>query len=286
MKVFYEKIIPTENQSFSCNEGFDFSQVPYHHHAEIEITYIDKGTGQRCIGNHIDTFYPGDLVICGSMLPHVWIPSKNSIEKKQQHSFVLQFSPQLFGESFWQSKELQQFGQLLQQAKQGLHCPDPNERMVKHKFKKILNSKGITSLMALLDLWHFLEDLPWSDALSPFYDTKTNYNHIPIIEKVVQYLLHHYQLDIRQPELADMVSMSSSHFSRFFKKSTGHSFSDYLNKIRIDQACQRIQNTDLSISQIAYDVGYRNLSQFNLNFKKIYNITPKAYQLKCRKEIG
>lgn len=286
MKVFYEKITPAENQSFACNEGFDYSQVPYHHHQEIEITYIDKGTGQRCIGNHIGTFYPGDLVLCGSMLPHVWIPSEESVKKNQQHSYVLQFDPQVFGVEFWQAKELQSFQSLLNHAKQGLFCPNVDKRSIKQKFTAILKSKGLSSLTALLELWQYLESLTWSEGLSPFSKDTSNLSHIPVIEKVISHLLHHYNQEIRQPDLAEMACMSVSHFSRFFKKSTGYSFSDYLNKIRIDQACQRIQNSELSISQVAYDVGYRNLSQFNLNFKKVCNMTPKAYQQKCRKQAS
>jgi AraC-like DNA-binding protein len=217
------------------------------------------------------------------MLPHVWIPSKESIQNDQQHSYVLHFDPKLFGEAFWEAKELQSFYKLLQLASKGIHCSEIDTRIIRQKFSAILKSNGLSSLMSLLDLWQYLESLAWSEGLSPFSKENSRQNHNPVIEKVIEHLLHHYHEEIRQPDLANMASMSISHFSRFFKKSTGFSFSDYLNKIRIDQACQRIRNTDLSISQIAYDVGYRNLSQFNLNFKKIYDMTPKAYQLECRR---
>jgi len=277
MKSHYEKITPTYQQSFTCFSASEFNCVPYHHHKEIELTFIAKGHWQRYVGHHIDSFYDGDVVVIGSMLAHTWKPAKASIDSGNQLSYVLQFDPNVFGDSFWTCPELSDLKCFLADSRYGLALTEHDHALTEVHFKKCIGAKGAQAIISFLQLWDYLLPYTWSKPLSTVASNQIKLTKNPIIETLIEHLLLHYSDDIKQSDLAAMASMSISHFSRFFKRSTGYSFNDYLNRIRIEQACHRLMNTHLSIAQVAFDVGYRNLSQFNLNFKKINKFTPKDY---------
>ncbi len=98
------------------------------------------------------------------------------------------------------------------------------------------------------------------------------------IERGVSYIADHYAEDIKMLDVADYCGLSESHFRRIFEESMSMKPLDYLNMIRIDKACEIIQNTDVSMEEIGYRVGYQTPSTFNRNFKKITGKTP--YQWK------
>lgn len=281
MKVHYEKVTTKTNESFVCFEAHDYSNVAYHHHEEIEITYIYKGDGQRCVGHQIKPFQHNELVILGPMLPHTWQPSQKCIDHNEQHSFVLLFSPTTFGTDLWNSPEFSELRKFLAKASSGIQTTPKDTNKIISLFRKIIHTTGIERVIAFMDLLNDLTHQSWSEGISPL--SNTTKNEAPIIEKVIAYMLQHYPEEIRQPDLAKLSCMSHSHFSRFFKKSTGFSFSNYLNRVRVTQACQLLSNSDKSIAHIAFDVGYKNLSQFNLSFKKLCEITPKEYRNKSLK---
>lgn len=280
MKTLYEKITKGLDQSFVCFEGHDFSQVPYHHHKEIEVTYIHKGYGQRCIGHKIEPFQAGELAIAGSMLAHTWKPADDCLPHQDQHSFVLQFHPDVFGKDFWQSPEQKDLLAFIKKSQAGLITKSIEPSVCLEHYQNILHSEGIQRTLHFISFLNALTELDWEEPISKVLheENALTQKGAPTIEKVVNHMLQHYPEEIRQPDMAKLSSMSISHFSRFFKQSTGHSFSEYLNLIRVDQACQRLQHKQHSISQVAFDVGYRNLSQFNLAFKKQCGITPKEYR--------
>jgi AraC-like DNA-binding protein len=80
--------------------------------------------------------------------------------------------------------------------------------------------------------------------------------------------------------VADLANMSKEAFCRFFKERTGKTLTEFLSQVRIHHACQLLQETDFSVSQIAYQSGFQNLSYFNRTFKKFRGETPKEFREK------
>ncbi len=100
----------------------------------------------------------------------------------------------------------------------------------------------------------------------------------PKTEYVIRYIDSHWNEEISLSSLASEVHFSSSYLSRFFQKTTGMNFSSYLRKVRMIHARQMLAQEDISITQIAYDCGFRNASVFIETFKQEYQMTPGQFR--------
>ena len=96
------------------------------------------------------------------------------------------------------------------------------------------------------------------------------------MDRVMQYVLAHRFQKITLGEVAAEANLTKEAFCRFFKLRTRKTFTDYLLHLRINEAQQLLQETELGISEIAYRVGFENLSYFNRSFKRIAGKTPRA----------
>jgi AraC-like DNA-binding protein len=98
------------------------------------------------------------------------------------------------------------------------------------------------------------------------------------IKKVFEYVMQNYKEEIKLNDIAELASMSESAFSRYFKKRTRKTFSTFLTEIRIEHACKLLQKDKHSVSEISYESGFNNLSNFNRQFKRVKNTTPLNYR--------
>jgi transcriptional regulator GlxA family with amidase domain len=134
---------------------------------------------------------------------------------------------------------------------------------------------GSVRLSTFLSLLSLLRDTDEFDTLSSeAYVPDLSYGSLEALQQVFAYLFANLSEDIRLPDMARMVGMSNSAFSRFFKKNSGHSFTDHVNKLRIWKAGQLLTDTSMPITDICFEVGYRNLSNFNRVFLRHHNLTP------------
>lgn len=99
-------------------------------------------------------------------------------------------------------------------------------------------------------------------------------------KKIIHYINTHYNENLGLQEMADMFYMDSAYFSRFFKKTIGINFKEYLMNIRMNHALYDLQETDKTITTIAIDNGFANINSFNKTFKKNYHTTPSSYRNK------
>lgn len=108
------------------------------------------------------------------------------------------------------------------------------------------------------------------------------------LQKMLRYVIRHYQDNIGLADLADQMYVSASTLSRLFKKGTGIQFTDYVNQVRMRYATWDLAHTDHNIARIATDSGYGNLPTFNRVFKELYGMSPSEYRVvqveKIRKE--
>ncbi|MDO4649052.1 MAG: AraC family transcriptional regulator [Eubacteriales bacterium] len=108
--------------------------------------------------------------------------------------------------------------------------------------------------------------------------TRRDYKRIMQLKKVVEFLERNYTTQITLQELSASVSMSPKYFCRFFSEMTHQTPMDYLNRMRIEQACYQLSASDASITEIAYQTGFNDLSYFIRTFRKYKGMTPGKYK--------
>lgn len=98
------------------------------------------------------------------------------------------------------------------------------------------------------------------------------------IHKAFEYLMTELTGDLRLSVIAQRLDMSEPGFSRFFKRVTGHGFIDLMRKFRVQRACRLLLQSEMSVADICFEVGYANLSNFNRHFRIEMNQTPSEYR--------
>jgi AraC-like DNA-binding protein len=250
--------------------SFEFK---WHYHPEYELTYILKGNGYRVVGNSHEQFSEGDLVLLGSNLPHTWCGKLD--DGAPSEALVIQFSKD-FIEPFLKLNESRSIEKLLELSHRGICC-DTNQLLVDQIYT-LTNTSGLDSVLSLLSI---LDQL--SKGISRPLTTE-NYHGIITkqfesrVNKVCTHLQHYFHEAITLKQVSDLVFMSESNFCKFFKKATNTTFSDYLNDLRINEACHLLLSSEDKISKIAHDCGFESLSYFNRVFLKKKQLTPSGFR--------
>jgi AraC-like DNA-binding protein len=250
--------------------AFEFK---WHYHPEYELTYILKGTGYRVVGNSHAHFSQGDLVLLGSNLPHTWCGKLD--DGAPSEALVIQFSKELI-EPFLKLNEGQSIQKLLELSNRGL-CFE-SDQLLADQLYTITNTSGLERILSLLSILNQLS-IGKSRPL-----TTENYHGIMTkqfetrVNKVCAHLQIHFHEQITLKQVADLVFMSESNFCKFFKKATGTTFSDYLNDLRINEACHLLLSTEDTVGKIAQDSGFESLSYFNRVFLKKKQLTPSVFR--------
>lgn len=252
----------------------------FHFHEECQLAYIIKGSGKRIIGDSVERFDEGELVFIGSNVPHVWLDERQN--EKQCISLSLFISPYGFREHFSAFGDVQRIDALFEKAKLGMLITGETKEQIVALLKTASMQLGIERAITLFNLIYALGSTTeyWS-LTSPNY-----INYLPCkdndrMNRVYSYLLQNFNKDIQLHQVADIAGMNPNAFCRFFKARTQKSLTTFVNEIRIGHACKLLLKKDESISQIAYNCGFNNVSNFNLFFKLFKNIPPRQF----RKEL-
>jgi AraC-like DNA-binding protein len=266
MKILPFKIPKTSQESFRLQEDRDQHFYDYlHQHPEVQLTLILSSEGKVIAGDYIGAFKPGDIFLIGPNLPHVFRNDSRYYEQADisiAHSYTVFFEWQSFGEKFLSLPELKKLQEFTKLSERGLYIKDP------------VRSR-ISQLMKLNILSH-------SDSIEPLASSGI-YNEFDEIDgkklaDVYRFTMNEYHRKIQLDEVADIANMTTNSFCRYFKKRTRKSYIDFLTEIRIGQARKLLQQNDLSISQICFEVGFNNLSNFNRKFRELCEITPTEFR--------
>lgn len=259
---------------------------PLHRHAEYELNFIEHGAGvRRIVGDSSEVIGEYELVlITGKELEHVW--EQNECTSERIHEITIQFSPNLFNDNILNKNPFNSIRKLLEVAKCGVSFPMSAILKVHHLLTRLVNTEQ--SFYAVQDFLAILYELSTETnyqilSSSSFAKITDLHSESRRIQKVQQFISQHYQEEIRLSQLSEMVGMSPTAFSRFFKLRTGKNLSDYLTDIRIGYAARMLVDTQQSIAEICYECGFNNLSNFNRIFKKKKLCTPKEFKENYKK---
>jgi AraC-like DNA-binding protein/quercetin dioxygenase-like cupin family protein len=254
--------------------SFEFK---WHYHPEYELTYILNGSGYRIVGNSHEHFTSGDLVLLGSNLPHTWW-GKNE-DGSPSEAIVIQFSNEFIA-PFLRLSECLSIKDLLEKSAKGVRFE--SDSLLVEKLHSLGETKELESVLLLLSLLQDLSIKPAALLCASSYHNVISKKFETRINKVCTYIQNQYSESISLKQVSDLVFMTESNFCKFFKKATSTTFSDYLNDLRINEACHLLLSSEDNVSKIAHDCGFESLSYFNRVFLRKITKTPSAFRKKIK----
>ena len=258
---------------------------PLHRHKEFELNFIEKGKGvRRIVGDSVEEIGDYELVLIGGAdLEHVWEQGK--CRSKDIREITIQFSGDIFGTELLSKNQFASIRRMLRRAEHGLAFPLSSIMKVYSTLDDIANENE--RFVQFLKFLYVLYELSISDdarvlASSSFAHTARS-NESRRVEKVKQYINEHYAKPLKLEDLAGLVGMSPVAFSRFFRQRTGRTLSEYIVEIRLGYAARMLVDSTKNISEICYECGFNNLSNFNRTFKSKRGFTPRDFRTMFKK---
>ena len=279
-----ELVNPMDGAIRYLEHGYPNPLVRWHYHEEYELHLIVASQGKAFVGDYIGPFSAGHLVLTGPRLPHNWI-SYVSGERFRLRDMVLQFKHETIANAAHSFQELELLLPLLESAKHGIEFFGMG-KIAEQYMIQIRDSDGILRLTRFLLLMQELEQCKDKRQLSSLrVESNLDKAGQDKISAIVDFIMENYQTEISLGDVAEMAGMSTSHFSRFFRKATGNTFKDFFTGVRISKACELLSSSDKQITRICYDVGYNNVANFNRRFLERKKVSPREYRRQAKARL-
>lgn len=251
-----------------------------HYHPIYEMNFVIKGLGVRHVGNSIEQFEEGDLILLGPNVPHCWM---NQYRHQQQYSsLVVQWNEDFLSKDFGTVSEFDAIRRLLKLSRQGIKFGKYVSDEIKRKQSDLLNLPPFEKLILLLQLLNNLAKTNEYNLLGAAEASLTDPVTNSRIDRVCKYIEEKYTQKITLAQVASLVNMSEGAFSRFFSKTAQRPFFSFLNEYRVKRACKLLVETDLNAEEVGYTSGYECNQFFYRQFLKYTGYTPQAYRNKMR----
>ncbi|HET7782896.1 MULTISPECIES: AraC family transcriptional regulator [Micrococcaceae] len=282
MRANREIIPPDPNHSVRWVEHSYPSPVArWNYHPEYEIHLIRKGTGKFIVGDHIGTFEAGHVSLVGSGLPHDWVSDLEPGEVLENRDAVIQFDGKWVEQTASLVPEMAEVKPLLEQSRRGIEFLGPSAENAAAAIEAMGASTGLVRLRHLLDLFVVLARAPQEERrylADEWFRPQLDGQAAAVVDIVLEYVFTNHAGSVKMSEAAGLVGMSEPTFSKYFKRATGQNFSDLVRKLRLAHARRLLEHSDKAISEICYEVGFSNLSNFNRHFLNDAGETPRNYR--------
>lgn len=260
--------------------GFPCPLVRWHFHKEYELHLIVASSGKVFVGDYIGNFYPGTLFLTGPNLPHNWISQIDGGEVVPKRDMLVNFTDELLVSGNQVFAELKTLTPLLERAQYGIEfrCKRTIRQAMK-LMQKIADSKGISRLghfFILLELLAVSDDYQLLSATNSVQ--MTDENSVDRTNRAVDYIFAHYARELPLEEVADYLGMKPTYFSRVFKQATGRCFVEFVNRLRISKSCELLADGDKPVTDVCFESGFNNISNFNRRFQQLKGMTPSHYR--------
>jgi AraC-like DNA-binding protein len=275
--------LPREKDHSFVVKFFDYNYypTPWHYHPEYEIVMVTESTGKRFIGDHICDFAPGNLAFLGPNIPHTYRNDDKYYEEGsvlRAKSIVIHFTEESLGNDFLELPEAKLLNKLFDRSTFGLDIQGVTHQKVSKKLHDIVSLSGIRRWLCLVEM---LLDMAESKSMKPI--TKTA--HIGYNEKeskrlcsVFDWITTNFEKELKLSEAAEIAQMNENAFSRFFSLRTRKTFSGFVQELRLQKAAKLLVENDMTITQVCYECGYNNVSNFNRQFLNHYEMNPMKYR--------
>ncbi len=286
MKLVTEKTaLLTSSELVSCTlvRGNDFGDV-WHHHPACELTLVLKGGTERLVGDTLEPITSGALAFIGPDVPHDY---RNSPLPKRRRApieaLVVHFMPHLLDTSWRECSSMESLSRLFTRARCGLRVEGKTRDQaasIMLKMRAVHGLRRIILLLELLELFACSREL--SEISTANFTPQPGTHTVDRIGVACEHIENNFAGRINLCDLAHMTSLSESAFSRLFKKCTGCTVPQYINRLRVSHVCRLLAESDLTVSEIMRQCGFSASANFQRQFKRIHQTTPQAYRMKLR----
>ena len=260
--------------------GFPCPLVRWHFHKEYELHLIMASSGKVFVGDYIGNFYPETLFLTGPNLPHNWISQVAEHEVVPLRDMLVNFTDELLEGASSVFAELKSLTPMLDRAQYGIEfrCKTTIRQAV-DLMQAIADATGITRLGHFLILLQLLADCDDYQLLSGvtaghLADEQT----IDRTNRAVDYIFSHYARELTLEEVAAYMGMKPTYFSRVFKQATGRCFIEFVNRLRISKSCELLADGEKAVTDVCFESGFNNISNFNRRFQQLKGMTPSHYR--------
>lgn len=279
MKPSFEVVEPSFGSSFYyskyiANEN-NMAHL-WHYHPEIEMVFVNGGTGKRQIGSHVSYYTEGDLILIGSNLPHCGFTDTNTGNKNET---VIQMKPDFLGTGFLSLQETKGIQELFDKAKGGIAFGNQTKALIGDKIEMMDDQPPFERLLSLLYVLKVLENARDYKILNARgFSMEMQVQDNDRINMIFNFVKDHFQEPISLHDIAEMSSMTVPSFCRYFKKITKKTFTHFVNEYRVVHASKLLAEKPVSIANIAYESGFNNFSHFNKLFKEFTGKSASEYR--------
>lgn len=281
MKPDLEVVQIGPEESFKAwSHGYPFRTVRWHFHPEYELHLITHTSGDCFVGDFIGQFAPGNLVLTGPNLPHNWITDLPEGTSISDFCLVLQFTDEFIRSVMDVLPELAKFSDVLAENERGVRFSDRLGTTIEPLFREIIALHGALRISRFVELVHLLTSARERRVLAgSTYASDLSALMSGSMNRVLLYIAENLTSIGREAELASIAGMNPAAFSRSFSRHTGMTPIRYLARLRIDLACSLLMsNSEHPITEIAFDVGFNNLSNFNRQFLALKGMPPSRFR--------
>lgn len=257
--------------------------IRWHYHPAYELHLIVDTEGTAFVGDYEGRFAPYTLMLTGPNVPHNWV-TDSACGPSALRDRVILFSEAFvrrsteFVPSARHVKSL-----LLEEARYGIEFSRELGRELEPLFRRVADNPGLRRVASFFEMIEALaEDTTRRPLSSRPFQASADPSQSMKLHRAVAFIDRHHAGDVSLKTVADRLGMSESAFSRFFHQHTGYRFIDYVNQTRVQRACERLVSSPGSITDICYEVGFSNLSNFNRRFLALTGITPREYRMQHR----
>jgi len=263
-------------------------KTPAHRQPQFELILMKEGAAKRLIGDKMETFNAGEMVFLGSGLGQSWgnegAYSQGIQVTGTEKSILLHFNKDIFSQGFYQLEETVKINDFFTRASRGIKVKGKTQQVIAHRMHILLEATGFDRIIGMMEVLHIL-------SLSrevEYIAGEARGTKMPIrcdrLNEVYTYVADNYYKDITLQSIASVAHLTPPAFCRVFKQQTKKHFIEYLNEVRISNACKYLAQSSLNISEIGFECGYKTISNFNKIFKKITGFSPKEYRVKVFSE--
>lgn len=274
-----ETIAPTFGNSFTYKKiafTHNSDHATWHYHPEMELTFVNGGSGKRQIGSHVSYFNDGDLMLIGSNLPHCGFTDKHTGNTSET---VIQMKLDFLGNDFFDIPEMKNIQQLFKVAKNGISFHGATKAKIGNKMETMGYQTDFQRLLSILNILNELASTNEFEVLNAEgFTIQTEVSDNNRINIVFNHVRDHFTEPISLEEISELVSMTVPSFCRYFKKTTKKTFTQFVNEYRLVHASKLLAEQNMSITEVCFACGFNNFSHFNKSFKAFTGQNPSEYR--------
>jgi AraC-like DNA-binding protein len=281
MRPDLEVVQIREGESFKAwSHGYPFHTVRWHFHPEYEIHLVVATSGRYFVGDFIGGFEPGNLVLTGPNLPHNWVSDVPRDVTVPLRCRIIQFSEDFIGGVMGVFPELAGLGPVLEASRRGLRFPLETAKLIGPVMEELMTAQGVRRIELFMLVLGALSRAQGAEMLASagYLPDPSGYMSAGM-NKALAYIREHLTTPFSEADLAEIAGQSTSAFSRAFRRHTGMSLVQYVKRLRINLACQILMSDEqAAITDICYEVGFNNLSNFNRQFLAEKGMPPSQFR--------